>query len=107
MAVELLACLTLSCDSSPTDTPCKISPGYEDAALYGGYPKAALPAGSCVGSASCTITVRTECDGGVDGSIQLLFDGYVCSCNGSAWECVDKYPDTAFCNGTSLDAGSE
>lgn len=51
-----------------------------------------LPSGQCAGAASCEMTIVVPCDSGGP-----LYNGYVCACDGGAWECDDKYPDLALC----------
>jgi hypothetical protein len=98
LAVATLALCVVAmaaCTSSPPpqDTPCQPQTPLSDAAGAGsGYPIEALPTGSCVGSASCQMTIIKPCDAGPP-----LYDEYACQCTNGAWACVDKYPDLAVC----------
>jgi len=85
----------IACTSSTTsqDTPCQPQTPLSDAAGTGsGYPIEGLPTGSCVGSASCQMTIIKPCDAGAP-----LYDEYACQCTNGSWACVDKYPDLAVC----------
>jgi hypothetical protein len=98
--------MPIACTSSPPpqDTPCQPQTPLSDAAGAGsGYPIEALPTGSCVGSASCQMTIIKPCDAGPP-----LYDEYACQCANGSWACVDKYPDLAVCQlAPPIDAGKD
>jgi hypothetical protein len=95
------ALLLGACAPTGADTPCKPQTGPSDAGGPGfGYPSEALPTGSCVGTASCQMTIVVPCDSGAP-----LYNGYECACTNGTWFCVDKYPDTAVCVSHPADSG--